>query len=81
MTLDAILSLLGNNNAAVARLLGVAPSAISNWRAVGSLPPARAIQIAQLARRRGMQLSVEDLPITGAEPPRRRGRPKGQRVA
>ena len=79
MTLDALLSLFGND-AAVARLLGVGQPAISNWRAVGSLPPARAIQLAQMARRRGMRLAVEDLPVTGAEPPRRRGRPKGKWV-
>lgn len=53
---------IAGTQAALAELLGVGESAVSNWRRHG-LPDARKWQIMLLARDRGIEIEIDDLEI------------------
>lgn len=47
-----------------AEQLGVTPPAVSNWKATGQFPARLAAQIVTHARERGVELDIEDIPLT-----------------
>ncbi len=54
-TADAAIDALGGT-ASVARLLGVLPSAVSNWRKYGCFPPRLLLELRSIAVSRGVVL-------------------------
>lgn len=74
-TVDEIIEMLGGGSA-VAAMLRLRPSAVSNWRAAGAFPPGRAKMIALLAQRmRRPEITVAA--VLDAQPGRRPRRAPG----
>ena len=67
MNIDAIIDQLGGP-AAVQTLLGVGPSAVSNYRIRGSFPEYARVKIWQALKARGVQVDPETLELIGAAP-------------
>ncbi len=67
-TIDDIIDKLGGA-AAVQILLGVGPSAVSNYRIRGAFPEYARVKIWQALKARGVQVNPETLDIIGAAPP------------
>jgi Putative antitoxin of bacterial toxin-antitoxin system, YdaS/YdaT len=72
MTLNELVDLLGGD-VVVAALCRCSQSAVSNWRQRG-VPPRRAIQLALLAERQGIEVCLHDLPRLTRVARRRNGR-------
>jgi hypothetical protein len=56
-TIDEVIDRMGGTGA-VGRLLGIGPSAVSNWRAQGEIPRAWHLALYLEAERRGFQIPM-----------------------
>jgi hypothetical protein len=71
VTLGELIDGLGGG-AAVARLIGISPSAVSHWRREGSVPPERRLELWRLAVRAGIEWrppGVADVTLTVQDAP------------
>jgi hypothetical protein len=55
MNVDETIDAFGGSSA-VARICGIVPSAVSNWRAVGAIPPKWYLPLLEAARWHGVEL-------------------------
>lgn len=68
MSIDKVISELGGTSA-TARIFGVLPSAVSNWKAAGRFPQRLHYRLSREAEARGMKLDesvFEELPLAKA---------------
>ena len=60
MTISEIIDAFGGTTA-VARLFGVTPPAVSNWRAAGRIPPRLHLRVIREAERRQIKIDPDSL--------------------
>lgn len=63
-TLDQILDALGGVQMVTASL-GCGRSAVSNWKRNGRLPPARVLELADMAKAKGIPISLDEIRCAG----------------
>lgn len=64
MTVPTVIESVYGNATTCADMLGVQPSAVSNWKAFGQFPARLVASILLHAREKGVDLDVSDIPVT-----------------